>query len=149
MIGACDVCNKQDAELSRALCAGIETYACEDCCECSDAPKGERKPELAPGPWTVEKRDGIGGEVNIVTDANGRAIAAAYGFNKEIAAMAAAPQLRDALDLGEEVSALTIAFIEKACGQTADWLDAGTALNDKILEFRRARAVALAKTEKV
>lgn len=41
MIGACDVCNKQDVEVSRCIAAGIETFACEECTECADEPVNE------------------------------------------------------------------------------------------------------------
>ncbi len=36
LIGACDVCDAQDVELSRCMVTGIETFACEECTECAD-----------------------------------------------------------------------------------------------------------------
>lgn len=117
-------------------------------------------PQFTPGPWkwwTSNSYKRLRAEHNggretpsvlepyVCKDGQGDIIVT----DADMSLIAAAPQMHSALVLGEEVAALTISFIEKACGQTADWLDAGNVLNDKILEFRRARASALAKTEKV
>lgn len=32
-LGACDICNRQDVETSRAIVCGIETFHCDDCVE--------------------------------------------------------------------------------------------------------------------
>lgn len=31
ILGTCDVCDKRDAEISRCIVHGIETFACEEC----------------------------------------------------------------------------------------------------------------------
>ena len=33
MIGACDICNAQNVELSRSELAGMETWSCTDGCD--------------------------------------------------------------------------------------------------------------------
>lgn len=31
LLGTCDCCGKEDAEISRVIAYGIETFACEEC----------------------------------------------------------------------------------------------------------------------
>lgn len=105
MIGACDVCNKQDVEVSFALCAGIETYACDECCECCDP----KQAAPTPAPW-IESTTLTGythvryGPIGIAwVDFEKR-----EDFDFFLRAVNAHDELAKSLTLGEEVAALTI-----------------------------------------
>lgn len=39
MIGACDICDRQNVELSFCVFAGIETYSCSEGCDSDEQPK--------------------------------------------------------------------------------------------------------------
>lgn len=44
MIGACDICNAQDVEISRSELAGLETWSCSDGCHASNS---RQQPQLS------------------------------------------------------------------------------------------------------
>lgn len=58
-IGACDICNAQDVELSRSELAGLETWSCTEGCLKSEAAKTNQPetPQMFVKPMTPQRTD--------------------------------------------------------------------------------------------